>query len=119
MNNAIEVSTLMDAFINGDIEGCVQIPRVDAGDSDYKPDTVVFLDGAYQTGCVSASASEGWIDRCILKEGHTLPLYKSDVEWDDDKDEIATERRYGKVIVLVCSPKMIRLLQKLSKGIWQ
>lgn len=112
---AIEVSRLRDAYINGDLEGCVQTHRMNIGHDDYKPETVIFLDGIYQIGCTAANELEGWVDRCILKEGHTTPLHKSDVEWNEDKDEIVVERLYGEVIMLVCSPKMLRLLQNLCR----
>ncbi len=112
---AIEVSVLMDAFVNSNIEGCVQVLHMNAGYDDYKPETVIFLDGIYQTGCTSANTSEGWVDRCILKEGHTAPIHKSDVLWDEDKDEILTKRLYGEVLILVCSPKILRLLQEICK----
>ena len=111
---ASQNTIIEDALINGAIEGCIQIPCVAAGASDYKLGTLVYLDGTLLSNVVSANAAEGWVDRCILKPGHPYAIQLSDVEVNED-NEMQTERLYGNVILLVCSPKMLRLLQEVSK----
>ena len=103
------------AFVCGNIEGCLQTTNVGGGLSDNKPSTLVFLDGNLLSGIVSANTLEGWADRCILKNGHSAAIRFSDVEVNG-AGELQTERLYGGVIILVCSPKILHLLQELSKN---